>query len=69
MKNPYTCVGMRNDCELCAKRKLNLQDHKVTMHKSVEDSCDICDINSSGPGQLELTEGLNMKNVSTGVSK
>ena len=41
------------------------QDHKVTMHKGVQDSCDICDINSSGPGQLELTEGLNMKNVST----
>lgn len=35
------------------------------MHKGVQDSCDICDINSSGPGQLELTEGLNMKNVST----
>ena len=24
------------------------QDHKVTMHKGVQDSCDICDINSSG---------------------
>ena len=24
------------------------QDHKVTMHQGVEDSCDICDINSSG---------------------
>ena len=39
MKNPYTCVGIRSDCELFAK---------VTMHQGVEDSCDICDINSSG---------------------
>ena len=47
---------------------VNWEGHTVSIlgyHKGVQDSCDICDINSSGPGQLELTEGLNMKNVST----